>query len=251
MLRLRVFALAACVLAVGAFFVHAQDDGLKTVLTKAIAAHGGEKNLAKFKAVSSKFKGTIDILGNKSNCTGESSFQKPDKIKNVLSLDLNGKQIDIVTVFDGKKMWVSAMGNSMEITDKKLLKEVREQLQTEGAGGLSDFLKAPYKLNALGEVKVKGKDAIGIRVSKEGQRDFSMFFDKKTHLIVKTEMRTLDGMTGQEVTQEKYILGYQDKGGIKVAKRVEIHKDGKSFMDIELTEVNAFERFDDSVFAKP
>ena len=251
MLRMRVLALTAAVAVLGGFFVHAQDDELKAILKKSIAAHGGEKNLEKFKAVASKFKGKMELLGNNTDITGETSYQKPDKVKNAISLELNGKQLDIVTVFDGKQMWVAVAGQTMEITDEKQLKEIREQLRIEGAGSLSDFLKAPYKLSAIGEVKVKGKDAIGIRVSREGQRDFSMYFDKKTHLIVKTEMRTLDGMTGQEVTQEKYISSYQEKNGIQVAKGVEIHKDGKLFMALELTEVTPMERFDDAVFAKP
>jgi hypothetical protein len=154
-------------------------------------------------------------------------------------------------VFNGKKLWVSAMGQTKEIDDEKILKAAREEMQAEGASSLSDYLKEPFELNSLGDVKVKGKAAIGIRISKKGQKDISMFFDKQTHLLVKTEMRTLDGMTGQEVTQEKFILGYQDKNGMKVAKRVEIQKDGKTFMDIEITESQAFEKLDDSVFAKP
>jgi hypothetical protein len=64
-------------------------------------------------------------------------------------------------------------------------------------------------------------------------------------------MRTLEGTTGQEVTQEKFILGYQDKSGTKVAKRVEIMKDGKAFMNIEILEATPFEKLDNSVFAKP
>lgn len=134
---------------------------------------------------------------------------------------------------------------------RESLKEIREQLQTEGAGGLTEFLKAPYELSAVGEVKVRGKDAIGIRVSRKGQRDFTMFFDKKSYLVVKSEMRTLDTMTMQEVTQEKFVLDYQDKGGLKMAKTVEIQKDGKSFMTFEVTEVQVMEKLDDSTFAMP
>ena len=251
MFRLRVFAFAGCALAISVLFAQAQDADLKTVLRKSIAAHGGEKNLAKLKAVTSKFKGTMEIMGNKADVTGETSLQKPDKVKNVMTLNLNGKSIDIVTVFDGKKFWVAVMGQTKEIDDEKILQSMREELQVEGAGSFADYLKAPYELSALGDVKVKDKDAIGIRVSKKGQKDFSMFFDKKTYLVVKTEMRTLDGMTGQEVTQEKFIIGYQEKNGMKIAKRVEIVKDGKFFMDLEITDVQVFDRHDDAVFAKP
>jgi negative regulator of sigma E activity len=252
MFRLRVVATAVCVLMVGAIFVRAQDAAeLKALLRKAIEAHGGEKNLAKYKAAVTKFKGTLEVQNLKFDVTGETSVQKPDKVKNIMMLDLNGKQIDVVTVFNGKNLWVSTMGKTMEITDEKILNAAREEMQTEGASGLSDFLKEPYELSALGETKVKDKAAIGIRVSKKGQKDFSIFIDKQTHLIVKTEARSLDAQSGQEVLQEKFIIGYQDKGGLKLAKRVEILKDGKAFMDIEILETQAFEKLDDAHFAKP
>jgi hypothetical protein len=251
MFRLRILVFVGCALAVTVLGADAQDTDLKAVLRKSIAAHGGEKNLAKFKGVTSKFKGTMEIMGIKADVTGETSMQKPDKVKNVMTLNLNGKSIDIVTVFNGEKLWVAVMGQTKEIDDEKVLKAAREEMQAESAGSLADFLKAPYQLSAIGDVKVKGKDAIGIRVSKKDQKDISMFFDKKTYLVVKTEMRTLDAMTGQEVTQEKFILGYQEKNGMKIAKHVEIVKDGKLFMDLEITDVQVFDKHNDAIFAKP
>lgn len=249
--RFRILAGAGYILALGLTFVHAQDDDLKAVLRKAIEAHGGAKNLSKFKAATTKYKGTIELMGASRAITGEMSFQKPDKIRHAMNVDFNGKGIDIITVYNGKKLWVNVMGNTMELTDEKLLTSVREELQTEGAGSLVDYLKAPYELNSVGVVKVKGKDAIGIRVSKKGQRDINLFFDKKTHLVVKSETRTYDANAGQEVSQEKFMLDYQVKDGLKFAKRVEILKDGKAFMDIEATEVQPLEKIDDATFAKP
>jgi hypothetical protein len=183
--------------------------------------------------------------------TGETFVQKPDKVKNVMNLDIMGKKIDVVTVFNGTKLWVSTMGQTKEIDDEKILKAAKEEMQAEGAGSLVDYLKAPYELSALGEVKVKGADAIGIRVSKKDQKDINLFFDKKSGLVVKSESRTIDGMTGEEITQEKYILDYQDKAGLKIAKRVEILRDGKAFMDITISEIQPLEKLDDTVFAKP
>jgi outer membrane lipoprotein-sorting protein len=249
--RIRVAALALGVLFVASFFASAGDPDLKAILKKSIAAHGGDKNLAKYKAAHTKFKGSLAIGDNTTDVTGETFFHKPDKVKNTLTLDVGGMQVNVITVFDGTNMWVSANGDTKEIKDDRILKEIRENLQVEGAGGLSDFLEKPYQLNSVGEVKVKDKAAIGIRVSKEGQRDFTLFFDKQTNLIVKTEMRALNAMTNTEVTQEKFILDYQEKNGIKMAKRVEIHNDGKLFMSLEIGDVQILEKLDATTFAKP
>lgn len=255
MLRLRLWAALCGFLALTVLGGRAQDTtDLKAILKKAIEAHGGEKNLAKYQGSVSKFKGTILVNKQTINVTGETSFQKPDKLKNVMMLDINNKALAITQVYNGKKFWISVGGNTMEINDEKVLNEARESLLVEGAVALTAFLEKPYELNFIGEVKVKGKEALGIRISKKGQRDFSLYFDKKTHLVVKTEMRALDlegGAGFQEITQEKYLSDYRDKQGLKMPGRVEVHKDGVLFMDIELTEVNPVERLDDAVFAKP
>jgi outer membrane lipoprotein-sorting protein len=252
MTRLRAFTFAVGILALSAYFVQAQGEvDLKAILRKSIEAHGGEKNLAKFKAAMSKYKGTLELMNNKIEVTGETSFQKPDKLRNTIELNIANMKINVISVYNGKTLWVSTQGTTMEIDDEKILNDTKESLQIEGAGSFADFLKAPYELNSLGEIKVKGKEAIGIRVSKKGQKDFNLYLDKKTHLIVKTEMRSYDPMTKQEVNQEKFIIGYQDKNGMKVGKRVEIYKDDKLFMDIEITDVQMAEKLDDSIFAKP
>lgn len=252
MLRIRMLALVGGFLSLTSLFVQAQDtNDLKAILKKAIEAHGGEKALARFKGSTSKFKGTMEIANMKADIIGETAFQKPDKLRNTLKIEIMNQTVSITQVFDGKKFWISTAGNTKEVTDEKTVNEVRESLQVEGAGSLMAFLEKPYELNIIGEAKVKGKDAIGIRISKKGQRDFSLYFDKKTHLVVKSEMRTFDPMSGQEVTQEKFIMGYQDKHGMKVARAIEILKDGTPFMTLEITDVDAVEKLDDSVFAKP
>jgi hypothetical protein len=160
-------------------------------------------------------------------------------------------EIPVVVVFDGKNMWRSINGTTTEVTDKKVVKETREGLQIESAAALPDFLKAPYELSSLGEVNVKDKPAIGIRVSKKGQRDVNLYFDKKTHLIVKSEMRVYDAEAGKEITQEKFITAYKDTNGLKTGSRLVIHKDGDPFLDIEITDTQILEKVDDTTFAKP
>ena len=251
MFRFRSLALAICAMTCCTLFADAQGDDLKAILRKAIEAHGGEKLLSKYQAGLSKFKGKLKILNMDLDMTGESAFQKPDKFRNAMTLKIMDKSVDIVQVFDGKSFWVSTMGKTMEIKDEKIIKEVRETLRAEGGGTFVDMLKGDYDLSSVGEVKVKGKDAVGIRVAKKGQRDITYFFDKKTHLVVKTEQRSYDAMSGQEYTQEKFITEYQVKDGVKVAKRVEILKDGEDYIDLQITEVRILDKLDETLFAKP
>ena len=249
MLRLRMLALAACGVMLGALWVHAQESDVKEVIKKAIAAEGGEKLLRKYQAGTAKIKGTMELMGAMVKISGESTVQKPDKLKHVLTLEIMDKELQITQVYDGKKMWRSFMGQTMEVDDEESLEEMRQALRVESAAGLVDLLDKSYTLDAIGEVKVKDKAAVGVRVNKKGQREISLFFDKKTHLLVKTEMRVRE--MGQERTQEKFFSNYKDRNGLMYPSRLVIHKDGKLFMDLEITESQPLEKVDDATFAMP
>ena len=230
--------------------LNAQEPDLKGIIRKAIEAHGGEEKLAKMKATSSKFKGTIILMEKTIDITGESLTKLPDKFRNTLNLNINGMTIETAQIFDGKRFWVTAAGNTQELKDEKMIKEVREQIGAERAGGLIGILKDPaYELAAIGETKVKDQETFGIRVGKKNSRDVNMFFDKKTHLIAKVEMRTTNPMTGQEQTQTKFLLEYTDSQGLKTPGRLVIEQDGNPFMDLVMSEVRILDSVDDSQFA--
>ena len=98
---------------------------------------------------------------------------------------------------------------------------------------------------------IKGKTAVGVTASREGKKDVNLFFDKKTGLIVKTESRGRDLMSGQEVTEERFITEYQDMNGEKAAKKIEVQRDGKAFLEAEVLEVQILQKLDDGEFVQP
>ena len=95
------------------------------------------------------------------------------------------------------------------------------------------------------------RPAVGIRVAAPGHKDVSLYFDKQTGLLVKITRQALDAQTGQEVSEERIIQEYQDVNGLKTAKKVLINRDGKKFLEAEVTDVQFLEKVDDSTFAKP
>jgi hypothetical protein len=90
-----------------------------------------------------------------------------------------------------------------------------------------------------------------VTVSKKGCKDITIYFDKKTGLIAKVETRRRDLMSGEEVTEERIITEYQEVQGRKTAKKIEVLRDGKAFMEAEVTELKILEKLDDSEFAQP
>src|SRR3569623_1405897 len=108
------------------------------------------------------------------------------------------------------------------------------------------------ELSPLGELKVEGEPAVGVRVSTKGQKDLNLYFNKKTGRLAKVERRGTEAATGNEVTEERIILEYRapNKLGIPLPKRVVVKKDGKKFMEAEVVESEQLEKVEDSEFQK-
>jgi hypothetical protein len=226
-----------------------QQDDVKALVKKAIKAHGGAKNLAKQKASHVKGSGTLDFMNN-AKFTTDTFFQDPDKFKNVVEVEINNMNVSVIQVFNGKRFWINAMGKTIELKDKKDIAELKENLYVENLTNLIGLLDKGVTLSPLGEVKVNDKAAIGVRASSKGHRDVNLYFDKKTHMLVKSESRTVD-LAKQEVSQEKYYSDYKLENGIQQPRKLIIHQDGKRHITLDIISITFVERHEDSVFAEP
>lgn len=227
--------------------VRAQDE-VWPVIEKAIKAHGGADKLDKQGAAQTKAKGSIDLLGG-IEFTQETTICN-GKFKDQMQLQVMGQNVAVTTVYDGKKAWVSANGQNIDLDDK-LLEEVKQTIYMMGLTKLSGLKDKKYQLTSIGESQVEGKPAVGVKVASKGFRDVNLYFDKATGLVVKIERQALDSQTMQEVAEERIIQEYQDVEGAKVAKRLLVNRDGKKFMEAEILEVKLIDKVDDSEFAKP
>jgi hypothetical protein len=230
--------------------VRAADDEVAKIIDKAIKAHMPKGVDKKNKGLRSKAKGTLHIGGMDLDFTQEVASQSPDKFKDVLVFTAGGQTITRTLVYNGKEAWIRYGDKDLEVT-KEILAEVKEAVSSQAMVEGIFSKDKELKFSVIGEVKVKDKPAVGLKVSKKGTKDINVYFDKKTGLIVKTESRRRDDTSGEEVTEERIITEYQDADGRKTAKKLEILRDGKPFMEAEVTEVKILEKVDDNEFTKP
>lgn len=228
----------------------AQEDECRAILDKAMQAHGGAEKLAKVKASQAKSKGNLEIMGG-IKYSGETFSLLPDKFKVVLEVEVNNMTIGITQVFNGEKFWLHVNNKTIEMSDAKLIAELKETMYAEGVGSLALLGDKKFQLAPLGEVQVQDRSAVGVRVSSKGHRDVNLYFDKKTHLLAKSEYRTTDPLTNQEVNQEKIFSDYQAVDGVQSPRKILVQQDGKRYMELEITEVRLLGTLDDSVFSKP
>ncbi len=228
------------------------DDqaAVRTLLDKAIRAHGGEANLAKFKAVTAKLKGAFHGLPQAVAFSGELTIQGPEQQRIDLELDAFDQKIRVVHVLNGNKGW-NRFGDDTEEMDKEELAEAKEQAYADWASTLIPLKDKAFTLAPLGEIKIDKRPALGIKVSHKDRRDVSLYFDKETHLLVKIESRVKDDDTGAEVTEESFPSDYRDVQGTKQAMKFTIKRDGKLYMEGELSNIKLLEKVDDATFAKP
>ena len=248
--------LSAAVVLGFAFAARAADDDVKAILAKAIKAHGGEEALTKHQAGQTKSKGKLVIPGlGETDFTSESAFMLPDKFKEAIDFEVMGKKINVVTIANGDKVSIDTTvdGNNVPVKITDEIKDaMKEQQYMMKAARLVALTKdKSFQLEPLGEVKVEGKPAVGIRVSSKGHKDLSLYFNKDTGLLAKSERRSVDPMSGKEFTEERIILDYEKtKEGIPLPKKVLVKHDGEKHVEAEIVEAKWLEKLDDSEFKK-
>jgi hypothetical protein len=245
--------LSAAVLLGLAAGARAADDDAKAILARAMKAHGGEETLAKLKASQATSKGKITLpMVGEVDFTEEVATMLPDKFKSSLELDIAGNKVRVTTLVAGDKYSINANGTDVPINDdiKDALKDALYKMRM---ARMTYLLKdKDVELSTLGEVKVEGKPAVGVRVASKGHADLNLYFDKETHRLAKMESRVKDPTTSKELNEERILLEYgeKDKNGVVLPKKVMVKRDGEKYMEAEVTEAKLLEKLDDSTFEK-
>jgi len=251
MSRLLASALSVAVLAGFAPVLKAADDDPREIVAKAIKAHGGEEYLTKNKAAQLKSKGKINIPGaGELDFTQETAFMIPDKFRDSIELTVMNMKINVKTLVNGDTVSLEVNGKEVDGADK-VKKAIKDTGHVMDVGRLVTLKDKAYELSLIGEDKVEGKKVVGVLVSKKGQKDVSVFFDKETGLIAKLEYRGVEPGTDNEVNEERIVKEYEkNKEGIPLAKKIIVKHDGKTFLEAEVLEIKHFEKLDDSEFKK-
>jgi hypothetical protein len=225
-------------------------DEPKAIIDKAAKAHGGAEKLAKITGIRLKTKGRVEVAGG-IDFIGESTVQVPDKLKEISTLTVNGMQIKVTVVYDGKEAWSNDPVQGTKKLEGAALDSLKDGIEAGNLARLAFVGGKEYELGPLGEIDVNGRKAVGVKVSRKNGKDVNLYFDKETGLLTKFEHRTKDAMSGKEVNEERFILEYQEVDGLKTAKKMLIKRDGEKYIEAETTEVAYLDKIDASEFEKP
>lgn len=227
-----------------------QAEALK-IIDKALQASGGDK-AAKMKAATWKMKGTFHGLGMPLPFTGEYAFQLPDKSKIVIEFDAGGQKASFATVYNDGKAWRKFNDDVTELDAEKTA-EQKEAMYFNNMVRLlilKDKAK-DFTFKLLGESQVEKRPVVGVKVSGKGHRDITLYFDKESGLLAKSDMRVKDDQTGEEANQETFYSDYKDANGFKHPGKIVIKRDGQLYIENESSDYKLAEKLDASVFEKP
>lgn len=246
----RLAAVVVVVFAAGIVAAQGEpQDEARAVIGKAIKAMGYE-NKAVPKGLRMKAKGTVEAGGMTLDIVQNLTIKLPNQFKDVTEVTVGGMTIPVTTIFNGKEAWADVNGTVMNFGEK-IVEDFKNISGMVEASQLTPLLDKKYKLSIVGEAKVEGQPAIGIRVSGKGFKDFNMYIDKKTNLLTKVERQAVDPMTEMEIQEERIFKAYMDKDGRKVPRTVIVMRDGNKFAEVEVTEYAIVDQIDPGEFAKP
>jgi hypothetical protein len=241
-----LLAVAAC----GAARADERSDAV-AVLDKAIKAVGGEERLAKVKAATWKGKGKYFAVGGGVDVAGEWAIQGADRFRADLHMELNEAKVRQVRVLNGDKGWIKLGDGEADPMSPEAVAEERKQAAAHWATQVLLPLKDPaVTLAPAGEGKVGDQAAVVIRATPKDGRELRLYFDKDAGLLLEAEAQVKDPR-GKEVSQAVFYSDYKEADGVKRAMKVRVEREGKPFIELELTEYKPLEKLDDKTFEKP
>jgi outer membrane lipoprotein-sorting protein len=241
----------AAIVVTAAVGAPAQADEVTDVINKAIKAHGGKAALSKYRAATLKGSGTVNAMGMELKYTATWYFSFPGNYRVELEADADGNTIKVLQVSNGKEGWQKIADMATMELPKNEMENVKKQMAMEEISTLVPLLdKKKYTVATLGDVKVRGKKAIGLNVMSKDGVDVNLYLDPESFMIVKHQYQAKDP-AGKEVTQSVYPSGFKKYNGVVMPAKVLIDHDDKKFVTAEFSEIKLSEKLDASLFKKP
>jgi hypothetical protein len=221
------------------------------LLARGIKALGGEKLLSKPHSLSGVGKGVLKLSGREQQVSNRWTVQGLSHVRweTELSGDLNAT---IVLGMAGARPWISGNGGKPATVSADVAEAFQQGfLALRVAEELVPLKDKGWKLSHLGQVKVGSALAAGLKASRAGKPDIDLFFDLKTHLPIKAEIRLKKPGEEAEMTLTGLFSGYKKFDGRMHFTSLVVEQDGVKVLEMTRSEIKAGERVDAGTFERP
>jgi hypothetical protein len=183
-------------------------------------------------------------MGNGQPYTGKYAAQWPGQFRMEI--------VDVFTVvLDGDKGWIKSMGEIKEMSKE----QIAAQRNDQRAGWMSSLLPLKDKafgLKTLPDAKVGTQETRVVLATRPDWPEVRLYFDKTSNYLTKMEYRTKAAELGfKELAAEMLYSDFRDVDGVKVPHKMVMKRDGKLFVEAEVTSMEAKGKLDAKTFARP
>ena len=247
----RLLLLALCVSPLGSPLLADEAKSARQIVDRAVAAAGGAKLLAAQQSLSGTSRGTIHLGEARHTIENTWTVEGLDKLKWVSDLTMGDQTLNIVLVLDGKTGWIQGNGQ----TSSELKADVLTPLRHGFTGlrlveTLVPLLDRGTTLAPLGELKVDDRPTVGVKVTRKGMPDMDLYFDKRTNLPAKAELRVTESIK-VEAAYTAFFSEYKKIGGRMVFTRLTVKRDDKTVLTMLRSNIESKEKAAEGTFAQP
>ena len=223
----------------------------KAIVEKAIKARGDTAD-TKHTAQTWTEKGKFTGGGIELPYTADWAFQAPDKYRFKTVGDFGDLKLTILVGVNGEKAWAAEGPKSEELTGEWLEKRRNEVYQLWVTSLTPLVTEKGFTLATAKGKDVDGKPAVAVKVTSDKRPAITLYFDKDSGLLVKTEVMVKDELQKwKEVLDEAYFGDYKEKDGRKVYTKMRVVRDGKPLLESTLSDQKVAEKLDPKLFEKP
>jgi hypothetical protein len=193
----------------------AADQDPRQIIRQAIPAMGGIENARLIRAMHTKFAGRIYLEeGRSAELQGEVWQQFPDRSKQIMQINLNGKKRIVLYAVRGEDAWSVEAGVQRQLEGPARF-PVCVKLYEDYVSSLLPLLEdRRFALTTVPVKPVNGRPAHGVRVAMPKEPtmpDVTLFFDEETHLLVLKQRGRFDRprVYGVERVTEELLFDYR------------------------------------------
>lgn len=223
------------------------DEEAQKVLDRAIAAHGGATALERVPRMIRSSSGMAYGNRQENACTTELYCDLPHRSR--LEMELTAQKLKLLVVVTPTKGWNVTGGLTQEMAPSQL-QEVQAEVYTYYLVSLVPLRDAKvFTLKSIPGIKVQGTETAGILVSKKGQDDVRMFFDKSTGYLVQLQRRA--SAAGLVRTKDYVFADFKEFDGVKMATSYSEKINGQKTIDLKGAKYRFPSKPDDKQFGQP
>lgn len=223
----------------------ASEKEAKAVVERAMKAHGGADALKKAATFKSVAKGTRQVAGRDVAYTRALEASLPGRVRLTITL---GGRVETTVVLDGDKAKQTDGDRTIDLKAPRV-KELKGEAEVLWLATLVPLLGEGVALSAVKGAKVEGEEAAGVKATRKGQADTTLYFSKKTGLLVRIARRA--AVAGREAEMAWTYGGHKEVRGVKVPTKEVQSVGGKKVAELTVSEWSFPAKIDAGRFTKP